>query len=315
MGQEGAGQRALVLFCPGWRMDVTKRFSALGNGVKLVNFPDWRNTSNLWHIKHRGGSHLVIQSTSGKVVQRYENPKHSKPRQSDPRHSPCPCPCPASALCGPCRHRGEAGTGAGKGPPSAGAASPGKRLPGALYGRASGHVNSDGGRGRGAAAAGQLVSYGGVGALPPARLPPLHTGDEGREAGTLLPPPLSRRDPPCSGRVRGGAGSPPQAPAAAPPGGKGPVKTRARHKTRALPRLEPGGLSGLSDSFNRSCSRSLAGVELLCSVRLPLWLRAGSQEQVTAVRPASSSEWFCSASSFSTAITYNGFYIEPLGQE
>lgn len=122
-----------------------------------------------------------------------------------PRRRPALLPCQASALCGPrphSRRRGRRGQQPGRAQAPGGAAAGRKHLPSALYGRSSGHVNSYGGRGRGAAAAGQLVSCGGCGC------PPLRSGDEGREAGTSRPPPLSPRDPLLSGRVRGRAGSP-----------------------------------------------------------------------------------------------------------
>lgn len=39
------------------------------------------------------------------------------------------------------------------------------------------------------------------------------------------------------------------------------------------------------------------------------------QAQVTTVGRGLFSEWFCSPLSSVAAITYNGFYIEPIGQE
>lgn len=176
---------------------------------------------------------------------------HGRSLRGRPGSVPCPgaappssLPCQAFVLCGPRPHPGGAGRRAqepgrgqalgrraqepGRGQAS-GAAAPGREhLPSALYGRVSGHVNSYGGRGRGATAAGQLVSYGhSVGALPPARRPPLRSGDEGREAGTPRPPPLSPRDPPRPGHVRGRAGSPRGAP-------------RKRRRRSAAPRPQRG---------------------------------------------------------------------------
>lgn len=235
------------MICSSWQLRET------------CEFPHSRSTSHLWHIKHCGGSHL-IKPTSGRAVQLYENRKHSNLWQSDSpallqgrcaaaptETAPARLPRFAARALSPAA--GKAGTAAGKaGTAPGGAASGRKRLPSALYGRASGHVNSYGGRRRGAAAAGQLVSYGGVGALPAACLPPLRSGDSGerpegparrrsppgtRRAGVALG---ARQEPPQTPPVLGGSGSPER---------KGPAKTRAGHKTRAVPSLEPGGRSSL----------------------------------------------------------------------
>lgn len=237
----------MVLFCPGWRMDVTKRFSALGNGVKLVNFPDWRNTSNLWHIKHRGGSHLMIQPTSGKAAQLYKNPK--PPAERSP---PRPVPVPGFRALRPAPSPRGGGDGSREGPafgrsglaeetPPGRALRPGERVRQQRWRK--------GKRRRRRRAAGELRGCG----RPPSRssASPPHRGRG--ERGRNAPPALSLPPGPAVlGACAGWRREPPQASAAAPapPGGKGPVKTRARHKTRALPRLEPGGRSGLNDSFN-----------------------------------------------------------------
>lgn len=269
MGKERARHRAVVLFCPGLLMDVTKRFLALGNGVKLVNFPDWQNTSSLWHLKHCEGSHLMIKPTSGKAVQLYENPKHSYPQQSgSPARfqgrcgrslSGCRCPalrpCQASALCGPRPQAGGAGrrgqepgrgrSGLGEETPPERALRPGERARQQLWRKGK----------RRRRAAGELWGCG----RPPSRSPPSPPrrgrGERGRNA-----PPASALSPrpaalgACAESRWEPAGSPSQTPpvlgSSGSPERKGPVKTRARHKTRAVPSLEPGGRSSLNDSFN-----------------------------------------------------------------
>lgn len=137
------------------------------------------------------------------------------------------------------------------------------------------------------------MSYGGVGALPAARLPPLRSGDSGeRPEG-----PARRRSPPGTRRAGVALGArqePPQTPPVL--GGSGEEGARQNTGgTQNEGRAQPGARRSLQFKMTalrcgRSCSGSLPGVELLCSVQLPVSLHSCSQEQVTAVGPASFSE-------------------------
>lgn len=212
----------------------------------------------------------MIKPTSGKAVQLYENPNHSNPRQS---RSPallqgrcgrsfsggrCPAlrPCQASALCGPRPQPGGAGrrgqepgrgrSGLGEETPPERALRPGERARQQLWRK---------GKRLRRRAAGELWGCGRPPSRSPSSPPRRRRGERGRNAppAAALPPgpaalgacAVSRWEP---------AGSPPQTPPVLGSSGslerKGPVKTRARHKTRAVPSLKPGGRSNLNDSFN-----------------------------------------------------------------
>lgn len=142
-------------------------------------------------------------------------------------------------------------------------------------------------------AAGELWGCG----RPPCRSPPSPPQRrQRREAGRPRPPPLSPWDAPRWGR----AGSPPGAPANAAGARRLRVSGEegARQNTGGTQnegRAQPGARRSLQFKMTalrcgRSCSGSLPGVELLCSVQLPVSLHSCSQEQVTAVGPASFSE-------------------------